>query len=158
MNATPLTTPPPAGVDPSDHETAMAARLRLSATRLARRLRQQSDSGLTPTQLSALAAIERHGPVTLGDLANHERVAPPTTTRVVAKLEADGLVARQADPVDRRSSLVTATAAGAELIEQTRTRKDAWLASRIAELSPADQRRLDDALDVLDHLTEQDGR
>jgi len=163
MSSTPLTTPagasdPTPAIDPSDHDTDMAARLRLSATRLARRLRQESDSGLTPTQLSALAAVERHGPVTLGDLANHERVAPPTTTRVVAKLEADGLVSRQADPVDRRSSLVTATSAGTELIETTRTRKDAWLASRIAGLTPAERDRLDQALDVLDHLTEQAGR
>ena len=80
----------------------IAASLRLSATRLARRLRQESDTGLTPSQLSALAAIEHDGPLTLGALADHERVAPPTVTRVVAKLEADGLVARTADPDDRR--------------------------------------------------------
>ena len=60
--ATDTTTTDRPGADPSTDEVAMAARLRLSATRLARRLRQQSDSGLTPTQLSALAAVDRHGP------------------------------------------------------------------------------------------------
>ena len=139
--------------EPSTGEIAMAARLRLSATRLARRLRQQSDTGLTPTQLSALAAVEHHGPLTLGDLAQHERVAPPTVTRVVAKLEADGLLTRQADPDDRRSTLVAATRAGRRLIEGTRTRKDVWLAARIASLGPDEQARLEQALDVLDELT-----
>lgn len=139
--------------DASRDEVAMAARLRLSATRLARRLRQQSDSGLTPTQLSALAAVDRHGPLTLGDLAQHERVAPPTVTRVIAKLEADGFVTRQADPDDRRSALVATTRSGRRLLDATRTRKDAWLAARIASLGPDDQARLHQALDVLDELT-----
>lgn len=156
MRRSPTSTPTAAaeaGRDPSADEIAMAARLRLSATRLARRLRQQSDTGLTPTQLSALAAVEHHGPLTLGDLAQHERVAPPTVTRVVAKLEADGLLTRQADPDDRRSTLVAATRTGRRLIEATRTRKDAWLAARIASLATEDQARLEQALDVLDELT-----
>ena len=59
----------------------IAARLRLSATRLARRLRQESNSGLTPSQLSALAAVSNAGAVTLGELADHERVAPPSITK-----------------------------------------------------------------------------
>lgn len=152
--ATPRTTAVEApAAEPTTDEIAMAARLRLSATRLARRLRQQSDTGLTPTQLSALAAVEHHGPLTLGDLAQHERVAPPTVTRVVAKLEADGLLTRQADPDDGRSTLVAATRSGRRLIEGTRTRKDAWLAARIASLGPHDQARLEQALDVLDELT-----
>src|SRR4051812_42249925 len=82
--------------------TAMAARLRLSATRLARTLRRQADTGLSPSQLSALATVERHGPMTLGALAEHENVAPPSVTRVVAKLEGEGLLARRPDPNDRR--------------------------------------------------------
>src|SRR5581483_3236215 len=72
----------------------IAARLRLSATRLARRLRQVSGAGLSPSQQSALAVIANHGPLTLGALAEHERVAPPSITKVVSKLEADRLVTR----------------------------------------------------------------
>jgi DNA-binding MarR family transcriptional regulator len=134
----------------------MAARLRLSSTRLARRLRQQAGTGHTPSQLSALATVERHGPLTLGTLAEHERVAPPSITKVVAKLEADGLVERATDPADRRVQRVSATKAGRDLITETRRRKTTWLTARIRELPPDEQARLADALDVLDHLTTQD--
>jgi DNA-binding MarR family transcriptional regulator len=134
----------------------MAARLRLSATRLARRLRQQADSGFTLTQLSALAVIDRHGPLTLGALADHERVAPPSITKVVAKLEADGLVERAIDPADRRVTYVTTTKVGRDLLAESRRRKTTWLTARIRELPPEEQARLADALDVLDHLTSLD--
>src|SRR3954447_13531511 len=80
----------------------LAARLRLSSTRLARELRRQADAGLSPSQLSALVSIERHGPMTLGALADHERVAPPSITKVVTKLEGLGLVSRHVDDDDRR--------------------------------------------------------
>lgn len=143
--------PDPAVSAPSPPE--MAARLRLSATRLARRLRQESGAGLTSSQLSALAVIEHHGPLTLGDLAEHEGVAPPSITRLVARLEADGLVLRQADPDDRRVARVTTSAQGAALIEESRQRKTAWLTARIYALGPGQRRRLADALDVLDELT-----
>jgi DNA-binding MarR family transcriptional regulator len=144
----PTTTTPRA-----DEPSELAARLRLSATRLARQLRQQSDTGMTPSQLSALAAVDRHGPLTLGALADHERVSPPTITRVVAKLEADGLVLRQADPTDRRSALVATTAAGDELLTATRQRKDAWLTGRLGDLDADQRNRLRAALDVLDAIT-----
>ncbi|HYH48908.1 MAG TPA: MarR family transcriptional regulator [Acidimicrobiia bacterium] len=130
----------------------IAARLRLSATRLARRLRQESGAGLSPSQLSALAVVDNHGPVTLGALAEHERVAPPTITKVVSKLECDGLVIRTPDPSDRRVCRVEVSAAGADLLQEIRRRKTAWLTARITELDPESQRRLAEALDVLDDL------
>jgi DNA-binding MarR family transcriptional regulator len=130
-----------------------AARLRLSATRLARRLRQEAGSGLTPSQLSALAVIHHRGPLTLGALAELERVAPPSVTKVVAKLEADGLVARRTDPADRRVSRVETTAAGRSLVAETRRRKTTWLAARVAELDEHQRARLVAALDALEELT-----
>ena len=130
----------------------IAARLRLSATRLARRLRQESGAGLSPTQQSALAVIANHGPLTLGALAEHERVAPPSITKVVSKLECDGLVTRTPDPADRRVCRVAISPAGSALLEESRRRKTAWLTARISELDPERQRRLADALDVLDEL------
>jgi DNA-binding MarR family transcriptional regulator len=133
-------------------QAEIAARLRLSSTRLARRLRQEASTGLTPSQLSALATVERHGPVTLGALADHERVAPPSITKVVAKLEAEGLVERAVDPNDRRVARVAVTPAGAELIEDSRRRKTSWLLNRIRALSTEEQERLAAALDALDHL------
>jgi DNA-binding MarR family transcriptional regulator len=134
----------------------VAARLRLSATRLARRLRQQAGTGHTPSQLSALATVDHHGPLTLGALAEHERVAPPSITKVLAKLEADGLVERETDPDDRRVQRVSTTKAGRELIAETRRRKTTWLTARIRELPADEQARLVAALDVLDHLAVQD--
>jgi DNA-binding MarR family transcriptional regulator len=138
------------------HATAatpeIAARLRLSATRLARRLRQESGAGLSPSQQSALAVIANHGPLTLGALAEHERVAPPSITKVVTKLESDGLVVRTPDPGDRRVCRVAISPQGAALLEESRRRKTAWLAARISELDSDRQRRLSDALDVLDEL------
>lgn len=138
----------PAVVD----DVEIAARLRLSATRLARRLRQEADTGFTPSQLAALAAIHNNGPLTLGALAEHERVAPPSITKVVGKLEADGLVERSPDPTDRRVINVRTTRAGRDLIEETRRRKTTWLAGRLRQLDAADRARLADALDALDAL------
>ena len=130
----------------------IAARLRLSATRLARRLRQESGAGLSPSQQSALAVIANHGPLTLGALAEHERVAPPSITKVVSKLECDGLVVRTPDPGDRRVCRVAISPEGSALLEESRRRKTAWLTARISELDPDRQRHLADALDVLDEL------
>jgi DNA-binding MarR family transcriptional regulator len=132
---------------------AIAARLRLSATRLARQLRQESDAALTPSQLSALASIERHGPVTLGTLAEQERVAPPSVTKVVTKLEAAGLVARRLDERDRRVAWVSITALGTSRLVKIRQRKHAWLAARLADLDDDQRRRITEALDALDALT-----
>jgi DNA-binding MarR family transcriptional regulator len=136
----------------------VAARLRLSTTRLARRLRQESRSGHTPSQMSALSSVHRHGPLTLGALAECERVAPPSITRIAAKLEADGLIERSADPSDRRVHLVTATKAGRALIAESRRRKTTWLTGRVQQLGLDEQVRLIDALDALDLLTSQDDR
>ncbi|HJR25409.1 MAG TPA: MarR family transcriptional regulator [Acidimicrobiales bacterium] len=133
-------------------EAEIAARLRLSATRLARRMRQEAATGLSPSQLSALAVVHARGPLTLGELAELEQVAPPTISKVVAKLEADGLLDRQVDPTDKRVSLVQATKAGAHLHDESKRRRTTWLAGRIRELSPEEQARLAGALDVLDRL------
>src|SRR5918997_6091328 len=91
----------------------LATRLRLAVTRSARRLRQAAGTDLSPSLTAALATVERHGPLTPSELAGRERIQRPTATRVLARLEELGLVARAADPADGRSSLVTVTPAGA---------------------------------------------
>src|SRR5262245_30739382 len=128
----------------------IAARLRVTATRLARRLRQEADAGLSPSQLSALTTIGRHGPLTLGALAEHERVAPPSVTKIVTKLEAEGLVARRLDERDRRVAWVSLSPSGTNRLARIRQRKNEWLAARLDALDDAQRRRLADALDVLD--------
>jgi DNA-binding MarR family transcriptional regulator len=143
-------TPPPARTSVAAPE--IAARLRLSATRLARLLRQESGAGLSPSQQSALAVIANHGPLTLGALAELERVAPPSITKVVSKLECDRLVTRSPDPADRRVCRVAISPEGDALLEESRRRKTAWLTARITELDAERQQRLADALDVLDEL------
>lgn len=133
-------------------EAEIAARLRLSATRLARRMRQEAATGLSPSQLSALAVVHARGPLTLGELAELEQVAPPTISKVVAKLEADGLLERRVDPTDKRVSLVRATEAGEQLHDESKRRRTTWLTGRIRELPAEEQARLAEALDVLDRL------
>jgi DNA-binding MarR family transcriptional regulator len=145
---------PGGGADPD--VGAMAAHLRVGATRLARLLRRQGDTGLSPSQISALTSIERHGPTTLGQLADHERVAPPSITRVVEKLVERGLVVRVPDPVDRRVTRVFITPAGGTLLAEVRARKDLWLASRLAGLDDDQRARLGAALDVIDVLTSRE--
>jgi DNA-binding MarR family transcriptional regulator len=142
----------------ADEVHEVAGRLRLAVARLHRTLRQHADSGLSPSQLSALVAIERHGSMTLGELAAHEGVAPPTITGVVGRLEAEGNVAREPDAADRRVVRVTATLQGRELVVRARERKDAWLTRRVAELAPADLDRLAAALDVIEALGERTDR
>ena len=98
---------------------ALPSRLRMVVTRLARRLRQQGEAAASPTQLAALATIERDGPLTLGALAAIERVRPPTITAAVGRLEEQGLVHRRTDARDRRVARVEITAHGGRLLAQT---------------------------------------
>jgi DNA-binding MarR family transcriptional regulator len=137
-------------------DAEIAARLRLSATRLHRRLRREAGDALSPSQMSALSAIDFRGAMTLGALADHEGVSAPSITKVITILEEKGLVQRSADPVDRRVTNVSTTAAGAALVAESKRRKTAWLTGRIRELSPEERQRLAAALDVLDSLTQKD--
>jgi DNA-binding MarR family transcriptional regulator len=147
---------PTAPVVPPEVDHDLVESLRLTVGRLARRLRQQAQGQITASQLSALASIGRLGPITLGHLASVERLRPPTVTRIVANLEESGLVARTTDASDRRVSRVQLTATGRELLETTRTRKDAYLATRLATLGKADLDVLRDATAVLERLLEED--
>jgi DNA-binding MarR family transcriptional regulator len=135
-------------------ETEVARRLRYSVTRLARQLRRQAGTDLTPTQSAALVSIEKHGPITIGDLANHEQVSAPTATNVVSKLETAGLVRRLRDDADRRVCRVELTVDGTAALEASRNRKTEWLAARLHDLAPEDLAKLTAALDVLEHLTD----
>jgi DNA-binding MarR family transcriptional regulator len=135
----------------------LASRLRLDISRMARRLRQEAGAELSPSQTAALATIERHGPLTPSELADRERVQRPTVTRVLARLEEARLVDRAGDPQDRRSSLVSISAAGSELLQAMRDRKDAFLAQRIDALEPADREALDRAAAILERMLKEGG-
>jgi DNA-binding MarR family transcriptional regulator len=124
---------------------------------MARRLRQEAGAPLSPSQTAALVTIERHGPLTPSELATRERVQRPTVTRVLARLEEAGLVERAADPDDRRSSLLSISAAGRSLLEEARTRKDAFLATRLESLDAEDRAVLDRAAEVLEQMLQEGG-
>lgn len=133
----------------------VAGRLRMTAFRLTRLLRQQDTEGLAPTLSAALATIVRDGPLTLGELAGREHVAPPSITKAVEKLVAAGLATRASDETDRRVVRVNATAAGRRRVAQNRSRRTAWLAGRLTDLSPTDLAKLAAATDVLERLIHQ---
>jgi len=142
-------------------ETELGSRLRLSITRLARRLRQQAqqaDAEVTPSQLATLSSVERLGPITLGELATVERVQPPTMTRIISGLEEAGFVARKVDEKDRRIARVETTVAGRKFLDRTRGRKDAYLAARIRTLDPEDRAVLARATTLLERLLEGEGQ
>jgi DNA-binding MarR family transcriptional regulator len=130
----------------------LAGHLRLVIARSARRLRQEAGNDLSPSLNSALATVERHGPMTPSELAVRERIQRPTVTRILARLEQAGLVARTPDPDDRRSSLVAATAEGRALMEELRTRKTAFLARRLERLDPEDRAALERAATILERV------
>lgn len=140
------------------NSTELAARLRVGIARTARRLRQEAGNGLSPTLTAALATVERHGPMTPSELADRERVKRPTATRLLSALEEHGLVLRTSDPADRRSSLITASAAGRRLLREGRTRKDVFLARRLQALPGADLATLDRAADLLEALLADEDR
>jgi DNA-binding MarR family transcriptional regulator len=136
----------------------LAVRLRLAIARTARRLRQEAGEELSPSQTAALATIDRHGPLTPSEVAVRERIQRPTVTRIIARLEARGLVQRARDPQDGRSSLVALTPAGRELLARGRTRKDAYLARRLRELDAEERATLQRAAAILERLLEEEGR
>lgn len=139
--------------------TDTAAQLRLGVVRTARRLRQEAAAeatGLTPTSTSALATIERHGPLTPSELAQLERVQRPTVTRTLGCLEREGLVERTRDPADGRSSLVSVNAAGRERLRRLRGRKNAYLARRMREMSAEDVATLERAAEILEGMLESE--
>ncbi len=136
----------------------IASRLRLSVTRLARKLRQEGERGITPSQLSCLSTIEHHAPVSIGELSAHEQVQPPTTTKIVAALVEAGFVAREADPKDRRVVWLRPTPAGVRLLQQSRKRKEAFLAKRLRRLDARELAVIEEAANILDRLVEGEAR
>jgi DNA-binding MarR family transcriptional regulator len=151
VNATPAIEEPTATAD-LRRSGADLDRLRLVLLRLARRIRTSSAGSITPSQLAVVATVVRHGPVTVGQIAELEQVRPPSASRIVAALEEQALVERHADPDDRRRTLIGATVEGEEYLAQVRAAGRGWLASRLDELDDDDVRVLEGALATLERL------
>ncbi|MFL6288101.1 MAG: MarR family winged helix-turn-helix transcriptional regulator, partial [Actinomycetes bacterium] len=140
----------------SDAPLPLAGDLRIAVMRLARRLRaERAEVGLTLTQLSALAALERHGPTTPGHLADIERVRPPSMTRVLNGLVEQGLVSRAAHPTDGRQVVVEVTDEARARLREDRRRREAWLARKLSTLGPADRRALRAVVPILEELVSE---
>jgi DNA-binding MarR family transcriptional regulator len=108
---------------------------------------------LTITQYAALAAVNEHSSMTPRQLAEHEKVQPPSMTRVIAALEERGLLERSAHPTDGRQVVLNATEQGRALVRQERRRKAAWLSQRLRELTPEERAILRQAAPILQKLS-----
>lgn len=132
----------------------LAPRLRWAVTRMARRLRQEAGTDLGPSQVAALATIERHGPLSPSELAQLERIKRPTATRILSHLDEAGLVERVKDPEDGRGAILSITAAGRTHLRRLRARKTAYLATRLDKLDAEDRRTLERAAELLEGMLE----
>ena len=132
---------------------ALAHDLRLAVMRFSRRLRNQRvDQSVTLTHLAALSTLKRHGPMSPGELAAHERVQPPSMTRVVVALEGMGLVTRSPHPTDGRQVVIDLTPAAGELLDAEAQAREAWLSERLHELTPEERTVLREAAEIMDKL------
>ncbi len=131
----------------------LATSLRDAITRSNRRVRQARPVGdLTGTQLSAMTSLELAGAMTPRDLADTERVQPPTMTKINAKLEERGLVQRTPHPTDGRQVILSATEAGRAVLALNERARDEWLTRVLAELTPEERDTLRRAADILEKL------
>jgi DNA-binding MarR family transcriptional regulator len=141
-------------------DAALATAMRISISRLARRLRVErlglggTETVLSDIQLAALAALARHDSMTPGELAEHEKVQPPSMTRVIAVLEERGLVRREPHATDRRQVVLTVTEEGRDVVQRVRRRREAWLAQRLQELTPDERQILRAAAPILEKLSQ----
>jgi len=135
-------------------DTGLASALRLSVAKLSRRLRSERDpdNELSVGQLCVLAALFREGDRTIGWLAAHERVQPPSMTRTVTNLEADGYVVRRPHESDGRQVVVSLASKGEATLRADRKRRDAWLAQRLRDLTPEERSVLRQAAPILEKL------
>jgi Transcriptional regulators len=132
---------------------ALAATLRSAITVLSRRLRATRPVGdLTPGQYSALGSLDIAGAMTPRELADSERVRPPTITKIVAKLEAAGMVQRAPHPTDGRQVILSPTEQERAVLQQARRAREAWLAQRLAELDAEERAALHRAAEILERI------
>lgn len=135
---------------------SLAERLRVAVGRLARRLRQHSLGGLTPSQSAILSSLDRRGPMSMSRLAKFEAISRPSATGIVSRLIDKGLVERSGDPEDGRSAIVSITPAASALLERRRQERTAFLARRIDSLSDEEQLILARAAELIERITAEE--
>jgi DNA-binding MarR family transcriptional regulator len=140
---------------PTADLTALASQLRLAVARTARTLRREAGEGVTPTLMCALTTLEHHGPMTVGALAEHERVTKPTVTRTVHALVDQGLVVRTGDVEDGRVVWLTLSGEGRRLVQRVRRKKDEYLSRKLGRLQPDEIEALQRAADLLTRIEDE---
>src|SRR6266498_249926 len=135
-------------------DAEIASRLRVALWRATRRLRRESDPGMTLTTHAALVTIEMHAPITPGQLAAHEGVRRPTMTRTIQGLLERGLITRAPDPLDGRVAWLQISPEGKRLLNRARLRSDAFLSARLKRLTQQERETLAKAAELLDRLAE----
>ncbi len=127
-------------------------RLARAVARLNRRLRQERQTDLTPTQLSVLGSILKIGPATPSAIAAHERVQPPSITRTLTCLVDEGLALREPHPDDGRQVLISVSDKGDAVLAEERTRRDEWLGQQLTSLTTDERRTLREATALMERL------
>jgi len=135
-------------------DAGLASQLRVSVMRLARRLRNERDpeNPLGVGAISVLGVLMRHGEQTVGQLAAHERVQPPSMTRTVSCLVDDGYAVRRPSETDGRSTLVDLSDKGRQMLLADRRRREAWLARRLKDLTPDERDLLRQVAPLIERL------
>jgi len=130
----------------------VADRLHSAAIHLLRRLRvRDRESGIGPSQLSALSVLVFGGPRSLGELADAEQVRPPTMSRIVVGLEEAGLIRRQSTE-DKRRVRLEPTAKGTKILQEGRMRRVDSLARALSSLEPTELQQLGEAVKLIENL------
>jgi len=137
---------------------AAADQLRSTLLGLARELRRERIGGVSPHQVTLLVSIKYAPGVTVGELAADERVSTAAMSKRVSRLERDGLVARTPSETDRRRVGLTLTEDGQRTLRRVRSRRTAWLASRLGALTPAELAAVGAAVEPLARLLEAQER
>jgi DNA-binding MarR family transcriptional regulator len=139
-------------------DAGLAAELRIGVMRLRRRLANERhpDNELSLGAMAVLGCLYRQGELTVGELAAHERVKPPSMTRTVNCLEEGGYVTRRPHETDGRQVVVALSDSGRATVLADRARRDAWLAQRLRELTPEERAVLRKAAPILERLAQKD--
>jgi len=141
----------------SPRQEGAVPEVRVAVMRLARRLRnERAQDGLTPSQMAVVGTLFRDGPKSPRELADIERVQPPSMTRVIAALVKGGWVTKQPHPSDRRQVTIAVTDQATEWVSADRQRRDLWLSERLNQLPPAQREQLLAAIPLLNQLAQSD--
>ncbi|GED10576.1 MarR family winged helix-turn-helix transcriptional regulator [Cellulosimicrobium cellulans] len=131
----------------------LGGELRVALTRISRRLRaQRGEADLPEGRFGVLTVLYKHGAMSPSELAEHERVKPPSMTRAVNALVEMGLVEKGEHASDRRQVVVRLTDAGAREVKETRRRRDAWLTQQLSSLTPDERETLARASELLTRI------